>query len=213
MTTIQHPLQLTITEDDSDVSHFGGDQEWYAEDWQRMAGCGPTCAANVTSYLAFTRPSLRALYNGDDMRRTQFAAHMQALYAHVTPGSMGLNKPEMFTNGVVTFAESRGVRLVPQLFEVFGYQHKGRPSAEDMAAFVRQGLESDCPVAFLNLTKGRVKNIQGWHWITIVGAEFGEGMLTATASDEGKQIHFDLRLWYLSTRMRGGLIYFTEQRE
>jgi hypothetical protein len=74
---------------------------------------------------------------------------------------------------------------------------------------VRVGLASDCPIAFLNLTKGRVKNIQGWHWITITSADMSDTHLSAYASDEGKQICFDLRLWYLSTRMRGGLIYFT----
>jgi hypothetical protein len=210
MTTILHPLQLTITDDESSKAYFGGDQEWYSEEWQRMAGCGPTCAANVTSYLAFTRPSLRALYIGDDMRQRSFTAHMQALYTHVTPGSMGLNRPEMFAQGVVAFAESRGLRLIPHLFEAHGYQQRNRPPVEEMAAFVQQGLERDCPVAFLNLTKGRVKNIQGWHWITIIGAEDGANSLTAVASDEGKQISFDLRLWYLSTRMRGGLVYFTE---
>ena len=35
--------------------------------------------------------------------------------------------------------------------------------------------------------------------------------LTSSASDEGSEIRFDLRLWYLSTRMRGGLVYFTER--
>ncbi len=210
-TTILQPERLTITEDTGDKAHFGGDQEWYAIDWQRMAGCGPTCAANVTAYLALTRPGLRALYAGEDMHRTQFAAHMEALYQHVTPGNMGLNKPEMFTQGVETFARSRGVNLTSHLFEVHGYLHSGRPSVDALAEFVRRGLSSDCPVAFLNLTKGRVKNIQGWHWITLVGADIDEHTLMATASDEGKQISFDLRLWYLSTRMRGGLIYFTEQ--
>ena len=211
MTTISRPQQLTITDDENCAEYFGGDQEWYAEEWQRMAGCGPTCAANVTSYLAFTRPGLRALYAGEDMRMRSFTAHMQALYAHVTPGSMGLNRPEMFAQGVAAFAESRGLRLIPHLFEAHGYQQKNRASVEEMAAFVRQGLERDCPVAFLNLTKGRVKNIQGWHWITVIGAEGGDNSLTAVASDEGKQISFDLRLWYLSTRMRGGLVYFTER--
>lgn len=210
-TTILQPDRLTIMEDAGDKGHFGGDQEWYAEEWQRMAGCGPTCAANVTTYLALTRPNLRALYAGDDMRRSQFAAHMTALYQYVTPGNMGLNRPEMFTQGVEAFAQSRGLNLAPHLFEVHGYLHKGRPSVDAMADFVQQGLSSDCPIAFLNLTKGRVKNIQGWHWITLVSAEMDERTLVATASDEGKQISFDLRLWYLSTRMRGGLIYFTEK--
>jgi hypothetical protein len=208
--TITKPECLQIAEDEGTAAHYGGDQEWYGEEWRRMAGCGPTSAANVTAYLALTRPALRGLYAGEDMRRSLFTAHMEELYRYVTPGNMGLNRPEMFTQGVEAFAASRGLTLVPHLFEVHGYLHGGRPPVQALAAFVRQGLESDCPVAFLNLTKGRVKNIQGWHWTTLVGADMEDGRLSAIASDEGKQIRFDLRLWYLSTRMRGGLVYFTE---
>ena len=208
--SVLHPEVLTIEGEALSFSHFGGDQEWYSENYQRMAGCGPTCAANVTAYLALTRPAMRPLYASADMRKCSFSDHMEALYPFVTPGNMGLNRPEMFTEGMVAFAASRGVKLLPHLFEVSGNRCRGRQPVSELARFVQNGLESDCPVAFLNLTKGHVKNIQGWHWITITGAEIDEAELTATASDEGKAIRFDLRLWYLTTRMRGGLIYFTE---
>jgi hypothetical protein len=64
----------------------------------------------------------------------------------------------------------------------------------------------------LNLTKGKVKNIQGWHWITVFKADMDDNTLVTCASDEGNEICFDLRLWYLSTRMRGGLAYFTQEK-
>ncbi len=208
--SIKHPEILTVPDEASGKSTFGGDQAWYGEEWHRMAGCGPTCAANLTSYLALTRPSLRPLYAGEDMRRSQFADHMESVYGFVTPGNMGLNRVEMFTRGVEEFALSRGVSIRTYVFEAHGNMHRERPAADELAEFVKAGLSSDCPVAFLNLTKGRVKNIQAWHWITITKADVGDGKLTAWASDEGREISFDLRLWYLSTRMRGGLIYFTE---
>ena len=211
MVSVLRPEVLNIAEEASQSVFSGGDQEWYADEWHRRAGCGPTCAANVTAYLALTRPGLRALYAGEDLRKSLFAEHMEEIYKFVTPGGMGLNRVEMFTSGVESFAKSRGLSLRARAFEVHGNMHRDRPSVQEMADFVRAGLESDCPVAFLNLTKGRVKNLQGWHWITIVSADIYDTNLTAYASDEGKQISFDLRLWYLSTRMRGGLVYFTEQ--
>lgn len=211
MVSILRPEMLNIAEEESRHVHFGGNQEWYADEWHRRAGCGPTCAANVTAYLALTRPGLGALYAGEDRSKARFAAHMEAMYAFVTPGGMGLNRVEMFTSGVERFAESKGLFLKAHAFEVQGNMRRDRPSVQEMAAFVRAGLESDCPVAFLNLTKGRVKNLQSWHWITITGADIWDTNLTAYASDEGRQICFDLRLWYLSTRMRGGLVYFTER--
>ena len=208
--SIARPDALNISAQDGSRVFFGADQEWYADEWHRRAGCGPTCAANVTAYLAFTRPSLRGLYAGEDMRWSDFTAHMETMYRFVTPGNMGLNRVEMFTDGVDAFARDRKLSLTAHTFEVHGNMCRDRASVEELAAFVQAGLAADCPIAFLNLTKGRVKNIQAWHWITITSAELDENRLIARASDEGNEITFDLRLWYLSTRMRGGLIYFTE---
>ncbi len=207
--SILHPELMTITEEETRRTTFGGDQDWYSDEWRRRAGCGPTCAANVAAYLALTRPEMRALYAGEGMLKSQFSAHMEEMYKFVTPGNMGLNRVEMFTEGVEGFARSRGVPLRAHVFEVHGNMHKSRPSVSELIEFVRAGLAADCPVAFLNLTRGRVKNLQAWHWITITSADLEEGSLMACASDEGKENCFDLKLWYLSTRMRGGLVYFT----
>ena len=87
-----------------------------------------------------------------------------------------------------------------------------RAPAAALAEFVNTGLESDCPIGFLNLTKGRVKNLQSWHWITITAASIDEKCIMADASDEGLHRRFDLRLWYLSTRLPGGLVYFTHEK-
>ena len=207
--SILRPELMTITEEETQSTTFGGDQDWYADEWRRRAGCGPTCAANVAAYLALTRPEMRALYAGEDMLKSQFSSHMEEMYSFVTPGNMGLNRVEMFTQGMEDFARSRGVSLRAHVFEVHGNMHKSRPPVSELIEFVRSGLAADCPVAFLNLTRGRVKNLQAWHWITITSADLEDGSLAACASDEGKVNCFDLKLWYLSTRMRGGLIYFT----
>jgi hypothetical protein len=209
---ILRPELLTITDEKTDKAFFGGFQEWYKSEWHRNAGCGPTCAANVLAYLALTRPELRSLYAYETMSLSNFAQHMEEIYRFVTPGNMGLNKAEMFTEGVVQYAKSRGISLTPYLFDVPGNMARNRAPVSELAAFVKAGLESDCPIGFLNLTKGKVKNIQGWHWITVFKADIDDNNLITCASDEGKEICFDLRLWYLSTRMRGGLAYFTQEK-
>ncbi len=207
--SILHPEFLNIADEKTGNTFFGGFQEWYENEWHRMAGCGPTCAANVLSYLAKTRPELTSLYAYEAMSLTDFVKHMDDAYRFVTPGNMGLNKVEMFTEGIVQFAKSRGITLTPHVFDAPGNMARNRAPVHDLASFVKAGLEADCPIGFLNLTKGKVKNIQGWHWITITRADIDDNTLFTCASDEGKEICFDLRLWYLSTRMRGGLAYFT----
>jgi len=207
--SILHPELLTITDEKTGKAFFGGFQEWYANEWHSMAGCGPTCAANLLSYLAFTRPALRSLYAYETMRLSDFTQHMEEVYQFVTPGNMGLNRLEMFTGGVEGFSRSRGVKAASHVFNVPGNMSKNRAPVSELAEFVKTGLEADCPIGFLNLTKGKVKNIQGWHWITITKAEIDDDNLMVCASDEGNEICFDLKLWYLSTRMRGGLAYFS----
>ena len=207
--TIAHPELLNITDEITSQVFFGGDQGWYAEESARRAGCGPTSAATILAYLALTRPKLRDLYGAETMSVTAFTRHMEDLYKFVTPRNMGLNRTELFAEGTAAFASSRGISLLPHVFGVVSNMVRNRASTDELANFVRAGLASDCPVGFLNLTRGRVSNLHSWHWITITAAQIGEGSLMAEASDEGQRMHFDLRLWYLSTRLRGGLVYFT----
>lgn len=201
---------LTVTDPRTKLSTFGGAQEWYASQWQRKAGCGPTCAANLTAYLALTRPELRSLYRGEDCNRDAFLRHMNEVYPFVKPGLAGLNRVERFSEGVVAFAASRGISLTPHVCSVKSNRTPKRPGESELFAFVEAGLRADCPIAFLNLSRGNENKLQSWHWISITSANMEEDRLIACASDEGRLIEFDLLLWYLSTTMRGGLVYFTQ---
>lgn len=208
--SIAHPEFLNITDSKTRQSYFGGTQEWYPSEWGRKAGCGPTCAANLTAYLALTRPALRALYRGKDTDRIEFLRHMGEIFPFVAPGPMGLNRVELFSEGVVAFAASRDILLIPHVFPVSGNRDPSRPPVSALMAFVRAGLSADCPLGFLNLSRGDEKNLQDWHWISIISADFKTDQLTARASDEGILREFDLGLWYLSTQMSGGFAYFTQ---
>lgn len=210
--SISRPELLNIVDEKTASVSFGGNQAWYTQERSRRAGCGPTSAAIILAYLAFTNPALRGLYNFESMTHASFTQYMEEIYKFVTPGNKGLNRTEMFTEGVSSFSRSRGLSLTPHVFDVASNMVRSRASADELAEFVKAGLHSDCPIGFLNLTKGRVKNLQSWHWITITAAQIGERSLIADASDEGQHRRFDLRLWYLSTRLPGGLVYFTHDK-
>ena len=207
--SVSHPALLTVT-DGAERPFFGGAQGWYSTDWSRRAGCGPTCASNILAYLALTRPALSSLYGHPNRNRSDFSRHMEEVYPFLTPGSMGLNRVELFSEGVVEFARDRGALLEPHVFKVSGRTTRSRPGVSALADFVKAGLAADCPVGFLNLSRGREKNLQSWHWVTVAAADIDENRLLVTVSDEGRQLRLDLRLWYLTTPMRGGLAYFTE---
>ena len=74
---------------------------------------------------------------------------------------------------------------------------------EDVSA--RAGLEEECPVAFLNLCRGKVKELDWWHWVTIIAME-GDRV---TILDSGREFDIDLALWYATTKKRGGFVRVT----
>lgn len=81
---ITSPELFTIL--DGDRAWRGADQEWYADEWQRKAGCGPTTASHLVSYLADTRPGWGDLYPSHSRRKRDFLALMNEMWEHVTPG-------------------------------------------------------------------------------------------------------------------------------
>ena len=106
-----HPDLLTITE--GERTWRGADQEWFGDEWQRKAGCAPTAAAMLVSYLAQTRPPCRPLYPSGSWERMDVTALMDELWAHVTPGKKGVNTLHLFTKGFAGFAAQKGVQISP----------------------------------------------------------------------------------------------------
>lgn len=206
--SVKNPELLTITDSNDNKNYFGGNQEWFATNWNRQAGCGATSAANVSAYLAASGKGLNNLYPYDAMEKKDFAKHMENMILYVTPGAMGVNHVKKFTDGFDRFLKERNTVLTAKVL-VTDKVPKPERKLSELKDFVREGLSSDCPIAFLNLSKGEEKCIQGWHWITITAAEITEDTVRAIASDEGKKIEFDLGLWFLTTRRHGGLIYYS----
>lgn len=198
--SIHKPGLLTITGLDG-TQYQGADQEWYPDPWQRKAGCGPTSASVVLCYLAASRPSLGRLYPFGAMDQGSFTAFMGQVWRCVTPGNQGLHQPKWYADGVTAFAAERGIALSPEVLEVPAPGNR-RPSWAEVTAFVRGGLDADCPVAFLNLSSGQTVGLDSWHWVTITGIQ-GEQV---TILDSGRAFSINLHVWYKTTTMRGGFV-------
>ncbi len=207
---LKNPSFLTISDKTRNKIYYGPDQVWFTDKWRKKAGCGPTSAAFVTAYLAFTRPHLRPLYAPSEMEREEFLHHMNDVYEFVTPGLMGVNKVSIFTKGVNAFASSRNIHLISHKLDIERVAFGQREPSKIIAEFVVNGLKSDCPISFLALSNGKESKLQNWHWITITSAEIEDTEVLVHASDEGHEIVFDLQLWYKTTNLSGGLVYFTE---
>ena len=89
-----------------------------------------------------------------------------------------------------------------------------RPALSSVVDFIAKGLDSDCPIAFLNLSNGKVSNLDRWHWVTIVGLETDQdnNHVSAQIFDGGKEFEIDLKLWYETTTLSGGFVFFEKPK-
>lgn len=204
--SINHP-EVFIIRENINKEAYGGNQAWYPKYWARQSGCGPTSAANIMAYLAETRAEYSNLYEQKSQYREDFVSHMEVLFDYVKPGPMGVNHVDKFINGVHIYANSKGLSLKSYLLSVES-KTIGKRDKKELSEFVQTAMEQDAPIAFLNLSRGAEIHLQNWHWITITSVQIEENHIWAVASDEGRKRRFDLLLWYMTTGMHGGLIYF-----
>ena len=198
---------MDIRRQDGTRSH-SADQDWYSLPWRQRAGCGPTTASVQMAYLAALRPSLAALCPLKEREQETFVTYMDKVWEYVTPGSHGLNRVEMYTDGVARFCGERGVKLVPRALEVPTGEE--RPGFDRCVSFIRAGLEADCPVAFLNLDNGEVEALDKWHWVLLSALEEGDAGTLVTVVDNGNTFSIDLKLWYDTARDLAGFVCLEE---
>ena len=203
MIMLQSPGRLNIKTPNGIT--LGGIQSWYPIEWQCRAGCGPTTASLLFWYLAQTRASCEALCSFDATTKEGFIRLMQETWQHVRPGFRGLNKTSMMVDGALSYAKARGVALKCEVLEVPPLL-SARPKPDEMRAFLVSAIQNDLPVAFLNLSNGKLKNLDGWHWVTLVGIDPENA--TALMYDQGAQVIIDLDLWLQTTLIGGGFVMF-----
>lgn len=194
---IKNPQWLEIVEDETII--YGLNQDWYSESFQKLAGCGPTVAATMLLYLN-KREGQPLWYRGDNIEST--IAVLNHVWLYVKPGRFGLYKTRAFASGVERLCHAHGLAWQCQALRV---RTKEEPSK--MAAFVEEGIQSDCPVAFLNLNAGSVDAFEDWHWIILTGIRKEDKVYVASGLDCGRKIEFDLGAWAKTTKMGGGFVY------
>ena len=203
--TLTRPDRFTLSLPDGTLCR-GADQDWYRDVWQRRAGCGPTAAAMILDYLSYVWPELSGLTVTDSRTTEDFLAQMEAVWPYVTPGTMGLDKPESFVLGCRSFALSRGAVLDGRILPIPRRGKGPRPDLDQVRTFLVWALDKDSPVAFLNYSNGDLKNLDSWHWVPLIACR-GEGdSLTVTALDGGEEKELDLALWLETSFLGGALV-------
>lgn len=203
MTSFVHTPELLELSWPGEGPFFGCDQDWFRSFWQRKAGCGSCTGANILHYFA-GRSRLALPHEVKD--RDSFINLMEYSWQYLTPGVLGLNSPFLMQKGLDEMLQKLGYPGKSLVLEVPA-QVSSRPSLEAVEQFIREGLKSDSPVAFLNLHNGGQEQLETWHWVTVVGIHGSGDTAQLDIYDNGIRFRVDLGDWLVNTKRGGGFVY------
>lgn len=177
-----------------DNTYYGGDQDWYNKYFKRLAGCGPTTASTIIMY------ELRK--ENVSLSKEDYIKLMHMMWNYITPGMMGVNKGQMYIDGFNKYIKTHAINL-----KNYKYLHieKNDKNKQKVLEFIKEAINNDHPVAFLNLDNGKEISLESWHWVTIIGINDD---LKATICDEGYLKEIDLNLVLNTTNSYIDFIYY-----
>ena len=199
--TIKNLACLRIT--DGSAKYFGGSQMWYPTRKRKYSGCGPTNCSNLFWYLAMTRKECRNLIFHDVGTKNNFTRLMNEVWHYVTPRRRGVDTLDIFIEGAEGYSKFRNVPITCSRLDI-PVSKKKRPTNAEMFDFLEKAFDEDLPVAFLNLSSGLAKNLDRWHWVTIVSLNRMLG--TVIMFDQGKRVEINLTIWRNTTVLGGGFV-------
>jgi len=205
--TLSNPNLFKIVDELTHKTHYGYHQECYATEWQRLSGCGPSAASNIILYMNHTRYSKELEHSF--ISKENCLPLMEEIWKYVTPTAEGIPTTKIFYDDVLSYTRAKGLN-VEYAFCDLPEDKANRPDLNKILNFLKGALIKDAPIAFLNLCNGQLKNLDPWHWVTIISLEYGENGNNAFINvlDEGIIKRIDLELWYNTTTLGGGFVYF-----
>lgn len=205
---IKHPEWLDI--DTEKGQWHGYDQEWYTREWQRLAGCGPTTATQVMSYI-----ELRDGRISREGAHDQAAAlrRMETMWEYVKPRyGGGVYKTAWLRDGMQRYVDDRKLQYEVRMINISPFQ-SSRDDVSVVAEFITDALKQDIPVAFLNRHKGHEKALWTWHWVPVWGIFRENDDIRCRIFDEGQIRDFSLTNWMKDTILGGGFAYIAQSVE
>lgn len=205
--TISNIDLFNVLDESTNKTYYGCDQEWYATQWQRCSGCGPTVASNILFYLKENKVNLSIGQRVNSKKNC--LSFMSEIWKYVTPTNEGIPTTKMFYEAVLTYTKSKKL-MIEYDFCDLPKDKSLRPKLSQVLDFIQKALINDSPIAFLNLCNGEEKNLCQWHWVTIISLEYADDKKSAFIKilDEGLIKEIDIALWYNTTTLGGGFVYF-----
>ncbi|MDL2211539.1 hypothetical protein LJB88_01555 [Erysipelotrichaceae bacterium OttesenSCG-928-M19] len=181
---------------------YGASQSWYQSIFKRQAGCGPTTATNQLLYLSQNDSYYRDIFLKELNYQNVFEM-MNNVWKDITPGLMGVNRLDIYETGIIKYMQRFAVKIAVDSLKI---AVDNRVSETVVKEYLIKHLSKNRPIAFLNLSAGKLYNLSNWHWVLIVGLTIIENSLIAHIYDEGSYKKIDLSLWLNSTTKGGGFV-------
>ena len=191
-------LKITLKDGSEKKYSYGLSQEWYKHFIQVLAGCGATVAATIYIYELQKN-------NYKQYDEKNCLIFMEILWEYLTPGFRGLNSTKMFTNGFSSFLKDNNLSYECKLLDL---SPKNKKEFNEVVDFIKSSLEDDIPIAFLNLCNGEEKNLDKWHWVTIISLIIENDNYFVEILDDTEIKKIDIKMWYKTFKNNGGLISF-----
>ena len=178
-----------------DHNYYGGNQDWYNSYIKRLAGCGPTTASTITMYELNKN-------NYKEYTKEEFIILMQELWNYITPGMRGVDTVSKYKDGYDKYLKTSNLELSKSKILILEDS-----SIDEVEDYLIEAINSDHPVAFLNLNNGSENQIDSWHWTTIVSIEKNDTDIYVNVCDEGLLKKVNLSNW-IKTSNNGSFIYY-----
>ncbi len=206
--SLSHPDLFIIVDETAQETHYGCDQKWFRTAWQRISGCGPSVASNLVFYM--TRLASGICDNVGCASKERALDLMEDVWEYVTPiPQRGIPTTELFGDSLAAYLNSKGIAVHKHAVCDLSGDISTRPSLREVVAFLADALANDFPVAFLNLCNGEERNLDRWHWVTVVSLDDeANDRVFIDVLDEGVVKRIDLALWHRTTIEGGGFVYF-----
>lgn len=200
---IRNPDLFQIKE--NQTIFYGCDQEWYTTKWQRLSGCGPTTVSSIMHYLNHSRSGL----GNPPFSRQECLSLMEDVWKYVTPTMRGISSTKLLYKRVLNYAHAKKLNLQLDVLDI-PKSSRRRPEFHELLNFLKEALDDDSPVAFLNLNNGDEALLDSWHWVTIISLGYPEDGNAANIEilDEGIIKKIDLAKWFRTTTLGGGFVRF-----
>lgn len=155
--------------------YYGGDQDWFEDEWAQKSGCASVCAADMACFYQ----------NKLDISYNDFLDLMKKMFKINKPGIMGFPYFYKFAKNFEKYMKCAGITVEPIYQKITETPKQG-------IQFVKEAINHDHPVGMLILThEAKILEEETWHWMCITGYEEKEEETDIIFSSCGERVIVD----------------------